>query len=85
MPDIEKDREVWFPAKTYGWGWGMPVKWQGWVVIAVYTILLVAGFFLFPPTTNEAGFLIYQFLLAGGLVAVCWLKGEEPRWRWGGK
>ncbi len=24
----------WFPAKTYGWGWGLPVTWQGWVVTA---------------------------------------------------
>ena len=24
----------WFKAKLYGWGW-VPVKWQGWLVVAV--------------------------------------------------
>jgi hypothetical protein len=24
----------WFPAKRYGWGWGLPVTWQGWAVLA---------------------------------------------------
>jgi hypothetical protein len=23
------DDDFWFPAKRYGWGWGLPVKWQG--------------------------------------------------------
>jgi hypothetical protein len=24
-------RKIWFPAKRYGWGWGLPCCWQGWV------------------------------------------------------
>ena len=24
-------------------------------------------------------------LLAGLLIWICWLKGEKPRWRWGGE
>lgn len=24
----------WFPAKRYGWGWGLPSSWQGWVVLS---------------------------------------------------
>jgi len=23
--------DIWFPAKKFGYGWGMPKKWQGWV------------------------------------------------------
>ncbi len=23
----------WFPAETYGWGWGLPITWEGWVVL----------------------------------------------------
>lgn len=26
-----KSKDIWFPAKKYGYGWGLPVKWQGWV------------------------------------------------------
>ncbi len=27
----KKGTTVWFPAKKYGYGWGRPVVWQGWV------------------------------------------------------
>ena len=30
------EKEYWFPAKKYGWGWGLPSTWQGWVVYCVY-------------------------------------------------
>lgn len=38
-----KDENIWFPAKMFGWGWGFPVKWQGWVVFGLYLILLLGG------------------------------------------
>jgi hypothetical protein len=31
----------WFKRKLYGWGW-VPVKWQGWSVIAVWLLLVLA-------------------------------------------
>lgn len=24
-------KDIWFPAKKFGYGWGLPLKWQGWV------------------------------------------------------
>jgi hypothetical protein len=44
----------------------------------------VLGFFVFPPDTQLGSFLIYVGVLTVLLVAICWLKGEPPRWRWGG-
>jgi hypothetical protein len=73
----------WFSTKKYGWGWGLPNMWQGWVAYAVATLLLVAGPFLFSPTTHMFTFQLYMWGVALCLVAVCWLKGEPPRWRWG--
>jgi hypothetical protein len=35
--------EYWFPAKRYGWGWGLPTAWQGWLVFVGYILLLVVG------------------------------------------
>lgn len=37
----------WFPAKTYGWGWGMPITWQGWLVFLAALGLFACGAFLF--------------------------------------
>ncbi len=51
--------------------------------MAAFTALLVSGAFLFPPGTELGGFLLYVAVLCVLLIAVCWLKGEPPRWRWG--
>jgi len=31
----------WFPARRFLPGWGLPVRWQGWVLLAAYLALLV--------------------------------------------
>ena len=80
---MQTDRKYWFPAKRYGWGWGPPTSWQGWMVLALFVGLLVAGNFIFPPATQIFAYLAFTAVLSGLLVAVCWLKGEPPRWRWG--
>jgi len=76
----------WFPAKRYGWGWGFPTAWQGWVVVAFFLALVVTGALVFrvlSPPKALAAFLIYLAVLSALLVGICWLKGEPPRWRWG--
>ena len=49
----------WFPSKRYGWGWGLPICWQGWVVFGVYLVLLPLGFFLFPPHEQIFEFMVF--------------------------
>ena len=71
--------EYWFPAKRHGWGWGFPVRWQGWATLLAYFVLPGAVVFRFQPAGHPLTFA----LLTLALVAVCWLKGEPPRWRWG--
>ncbi|MEO8366557.1 MAG: hypothetical protein ABI538_10160 [Pseudoxanthomonas sp.] len=73
----------WFPAKTYGWGWSLPNVWQGWLVYGTAAALLVAGYFIFPPVDQPLFFQIHIWGVLLILVAVCWVKGEPPRWRWG--
>jgi len=36
-------KDIWFPQKRYGWGWGFPFKWQGWAVLAVFIALILSG------------------------------------------
>jgi hypothetical protein len=81
---LPSEQKYWFPAKRYGWGWGIPNSWQGWLVMAVFVALLVLGALLFPPATEVGAFLFYVGILCALLAAVCWLTGEPPRWRWGG-
>ena len=72
----------WFRAKRYGYGWGFPVTWQGWLVMAVFLmVLLGAGKLLMPQ--HAGAFLAVALLASTGLIAVCYAKGEPTRWRWG--
>ena len=48
---MPQDPEYWFPAKRYGWGWGLPATWQGWTVLAAFLILVAGG----KATANSPG------------------------------
>ncbi len=76
------EKKIWFPAKKYGWGWGAPICWQGWIVMAVWFVALTAGVFL-ALHNHYFLFIAYTLFLSAILVFICWLKGEKPRWRWG--
>ena len=74
----------WFRAKRFGWGWGLPLTWQGWLAFGLYLASAVLSLvFLTPARCSRE---VFAAVLAGLtllLVAVCWLKGEPLRWRWG--
>lgn len=78
-------KNIWFPAKKYGWGWGPPVCWQGWAVIAVFVGLFSLGGIFLMAKKPSLWFAAYVALLSLLLTFVCWLKGEKPGWRCGGK
>lgn len=82
---VGQGKQYWFPRKTHGWGWGLPVAWQGWLVLAAYAIGVVVLHFLFLlPAVRIGAFLAGMAVLTVLLVAVCWLKGEPPDgWHWG--
>jgi hypothetical protein len=78
-------KTYWFPAKRHGWGWGVPIVWQGWVVLSAFALLLLAGAVLLLPRRGPAAFFAYSVILCAALVAVCLVKGEPPSWRRGAK
>ncbi|HEY1540767.1 MAG TPA: hypothetical protein VGG01_00015 [Xanthobacteraceae bacterium] len=80
---MASEHRYWFPAKRYGWGWGIPATWQGWLVLAVFAGFLVADAIMFPPNRDPGMFIAGVVALNVLLLLVCWLKGEPPRWRWG--
>jgi hypothetical protein len=74
----------WFPTRRYGWGWGVPYSWKGWAVYIGYFLAISAIVWLAPPTRSRPLFLGLLAFASIVLVAICLLKGERPRWRWGG-
>ena len=78
------ERKYWFAAKRYGWGWGLPTTWQGWLVLAAFVVLVIVGSIIFPPGKHTWSYIAYVAVLGVLVIGICWLKGEPPRWRWGG-
>lgn len=81
-------KELWFKAKTFGYGW-YPSTWQGWLVTIVYLILFTLSAITFSITSNQnkVNFLIPYIttilILTITLIIIAKVKGEKARWRWG--
>ncbi|PNS09748.1 hypothetical protein Lysil_1377 [Lysobacter silvestris] len=82
---MSNDPRYWFPTKRYGWGWGLPIAWQGWVVLALFIASALIGSYYIQPHRNHAIFAVFIICLIGLLTFVMWLKGEPPSWHWGNR
>lgn len=81
-------RKYWFKAKKYGWGWGLPQTWQGWTVFLLYFYFVLPLFVSIRNATTAQmvfGITVQIILMTILLVVICFITGEKPRWRWGGK
>jgi uncharacterized membrane protein YhaH (DUF805 family) len=78
----ERHQPYWFHAKRYGWGWGLPARWEGWVVFITWLIIVGAASPVIA-VRSMALFYVFILLMSAVLIAVCYAKGEPPRWRWG--
>lgn len=76
------EQKYWFPAKRYGWGWGLPGMWQGWAVLVLWVATLVLAIRYLIPS-NIYAHLAFTAAMVGVLLAICYIKGEPPRWRFG--
>ena len=73
----------WFPVKRHGWGWGLPVRWQGWLVLVSYLALMGAATYYFRGQRDAVGLLASTLVLTVVLVFIVFAKGERPvGWRW---
>ncbi len=80
----DEPKRYWFPAKRYGWGWGPPSTWQGWVVLLMWMAITIA---VSPWLVMRSVplFILFQMVMVTGIIAICYAKGEPPSWRWGDK
>ena len=75
-------KQYWFPVRPArnGWGWGLPLVWQGWLVYAIFFALLIAGPILLAPFGVLA--LMANGCASGGfLLLMCFWKGEPQSMR----
>lgn len=80
---VEKHPPYWFHAKRYGWGWSLPARREGWAVLIAFLVLQIGGTLAFLNAGESLWLPFWIVGLSLSLVAICWWKGEPPRWRWG--
>lgn len=78
------DSNDWFVPKRYGFGVGLPISWQGWVLFLGFLAAILTGAALLAPR-HPIGFIVIALLLTAGfsIVAAQHTRGGW-RWRWGG-
>ena len=81
----DNPKGYWFKKKLYGWGW-VPVKWQGWAVIAIFVLFLIWNSIGIKNTSTYSDafwFLVKVILAVSLLLVICYEYGEKPGWQWG--
>ncbi|MEM7193628.1 MAG: hypothetical protein AAF402_01670 [Pseudomonadota bacterium] len=73
-------KKIWFPSKKFGWGWGLPVATEGWIVLGVYFAFVSLGLLgLLTRHISVTVYFIAFFLITMVLVVICYLRGESPK------
>ena len=76
------DQPEWFAPKRYGYGAGLPISWQGWVVLLTY-IAIVGGV---AGALHNRPFVVLAIVipLTTMLLVICARTTRGGwRWRWG--
>lgn len=80
---MNQEPRYWFAAKRYGWGWGLPLTWEGWVVYVGWIAVFLGGLAALGLRRQSVLHFIFVVAMIGVLFAVCYWRGEPPRWRSG--
>jgi len=82
------DDGAWFAPKRFGYGAGLPIAWQGWLLLAGY-IAAVSGLSLLgnTGTSGRRVAALMLVLLVTGLFMVVVARRTRGGWKWrsGGK
>lgn len=77
------DETAWFAPKRYGYGSGLPISWQGWVLMIGY-LVIVAGLALGLRHSGPVTVIAAMILPTAAFMVVCARTTRGGwRWRWG--
>lgn len=77
------DPPEWFAPKRYGYGSGLPISWQGWVLFISYLLIMIVSAVLLAPRSVTAYLaLVAPLTIAFVLIAKKTTRGGW-RWHWG--
>ena len=73
----------WFRVKRFGYGAGLPCRWEGWAVLLGYLALVTAVSAIGAPHVASHPLAYAAAILAPTLLVIwiAWRKSDGP-WRW---
>lgn len=79
------EKGPWFRAKKFGYGAGLPFKWQGWAVLGLY-VLAMTGLGLLADNNDAMPTIatVALMLFVTGIFLVIVRKRTEGGWKWRG-
>lgn len=82
MLHVSREAGPWFRAKSYGYGSGLPITWQGWLFMAAH-LAVIAGVAVAAPDRPVVTTLL---VIAAGLAPLPIYRARTAggwHWRWG--
>ncbi len=77
------DSRPWFRPKRYGYGAGLPIAWQGWVLLLSYVAVVIGLGLLSTQTGRAVSAALAGALTLGFVLIVRARTAGGWRWRWG--
>lgn len=77
------EKGPWFRAKRYGYGAGLPFKWQGWVLMLAHIALIIG----LAVALGERPMVALPLILLAGIAPLPIYAAKTEggwKWRWGG-
>ena len=88
MLHLFTDDRPWFRARKIGYGSGLPIAWQGWVLLGSYIAAVagIAGWLANQEGQGRIAFYVLPALVPAAFMLIARHKTEGGwRWRKGGK
>lgn len=80
--------KAWFRKRKYGYGWGLPQTWQGWVIFLLYIAFIPYDFVSIDSTSHSVSdtlinFIPNMFLATVIFIAIAFITSGKPEWHFG--
>lgn len=79
---MDDDSPEWFAPKRYGYGSGLPISWQGWVLSFAFGLTIFAASMIFTDRPAILFAIIAPLLVVFITICARTTRGGW-RWRWG--
>lgn len=81
---------AWFAARRFGYGAGLPIAWQGWVVLGLFLAVTLGSSFglsfvpLHRPLVTASVVMVLNLAATAAFLWVCKSRTQGGwKWRWG--